>query len=398
MPNPTCETLRLLRALHRVDRLRPDPTDDQNRVAHSAQARRSLAALQQDPATWLDWLAQHELAGYCLAMLASAGLAGELRPEVGEPLANAYRRQVRRNRRLLELLVELDQRLTQAGVHFLVLKGFLSSVRFAGGMQRRLMWDLDILILPQDLVAVMTVAAGMGLSSPAGRRLDPRALLRRMHAIEFRGKRGTVDIHWVFRNRLGMRRSYDQALRNAQPLRLAFSPEPTVNETPPGPELRAEQAQQPSPGLTVQAIGDLDSLTMAALGLANDIERSHIKLRKVWDLYLILDRIDADTDWRGWLTQLEQERSLNTVLNILSFCLKLVDAEADCPCIATLLHRYDDKLLLSRRETIAAVMARPRQSLGNRWLMSRLQPISTARYWAWWLGTLPLRYFYGRNI
>jgi hypothetical protein len=385
----------LLRALHRIDRPRRAPAEG---AAHLAQARRSLAALQQDPAAWLDWLARHELAGYCLAMSTAAGLAEELRPEVAEPLADAYRRQVRRNRRLLELLVELDQGLTQAGVHFLVLKGFLNSVRFAGGMQRRLMWDLDILILPQDLVAVMTVAAGMGLSSPAGRGLDPRALLRRMHAVEFRGKRGTVDIHWVFRNRLGMRRTYDQALRNAQPLRLAFSPEPTLNETPPGPELRAQQAQQPSQGITVQAIGDLDSLTMAALGLANDIERSHIKLRKVWDLYLILDRIDAGTDWGNWLAQLEQERCQNMVLNIFAFCLKLVDAEADCPRIATLLQRYNDKLVLSHRETIAAVMARPRQSLSNRLLMSRLQPISMARYWAWWIGTLPLRFFYGRNI
>jgi hypothetical protein len=187
---------------------------------HLAQARRALAVLQQDPAAWLAWLRHHELAGYCLAMLTATGLAGELPPALAEPLADAYRRQVRRNERLLTLLLELNQGLTQADVPFLVMKGFLTSLRFAGGMHRRLMWDQDILIRPTDLAATMAVAEGLGLRARAGRGLDPQHLVRHLHAIELVGKRRSIDIHWVFRNRRGMRRTYDQALGSAQTLRL----------------------------------------------------------------------------------------------------------------------------------------------------------------------------------
>jgi len=196
--------------------------------------------------------------------------------------------------------------------------------------------------------------------------------LRRLHAIELLDERRNLDIHWVFRNRQGMRRTYAETIATAQPLELG--------------------------AVRVHGIGDLDTLTMACLGLGNDIERSHVRLRKVWDVYLIAEGIDAWADWEGWLERLAREGSLKTVLNVLSFCLLAVAAADDCPRLRARLERHADALLIHDAAMIPRIMRRPRQSLGNRMLMSRLQPVSVARYWVWWLGTLPVRYWHGRNV
>jgi hypothetical protein len=358
------DALVLLRHLRRIDA--------EGSVPSEPMATEQLARLQAAPDAWLDWLEHHELAGYCGALLADTGLDDALVPAARERLTHAHRRQSRRNRRLLELLRALKARLEEAGAPFLLIKGFVVSVRFAGGLDRRLMWDQDILVRPRDLGVVMTAGESLGLRARAGSGLDPARLTRVLHAIELLDAKHKLDIHWVFRNRRGMRLGYDDLAPAARPLELN--------------------------GTTVQAISDLDLLVVSALSLLNDMERSNVRLRKVWDVYLMVTQLDADTDWALWLQRPDVLPLRRPLLNVIAFVLALVADGNDSPRLRALLAEHADLLRIAEPEVARRIARRRRQSLVNRWLMSRVQPVPAAHWWAWWLGTLPVRVWHGRKL
>ena len=363
--DPGPHAIALLRDLDRLDR---NPADAPERSDIAARIER----LQAPPDAWADWLEHHQLGGYCLALLQDTRLDSALLPAARERLALAHRRQVRRNERLLALLLALKARLDEAGIPFLLIKGFAVSVRFAGGLDRRLMWDQDILIRPRDLGPVMAAAESFGLRAQAGTGFNPERLTRVLHAIELKDLKRKLDVHWVFRNRAGMRRGYDAAATNAQLLQLG-------------------DAQ-------LLAISDLDLLAMSCLSLLNDMERSNVRLRKVWDVYLMVKQLDATTDWTAWLDHPDLVPLRRTLLNVMAFCLALAACDEDCPQLRGQLDGQRDVLLMADRGRAECFMRRHRQSLINRGLMARLQPVPAIHYWAWWLGTLPLRIWHGRKL
>lgn len=317
-------------------------------------------------------LERHELAGYCHALLRDDAMADCLPANDRARLKSAYERQQKRNQLLLTLLSELRERLDDAGVTFLVMKGFLQSVRYAGGIDRRFMWDQDIIIRPDDLEKTIEVTEDMGLHAMSGGEAGTAQLLRHLHAVERVDVKRKVDIHWVFRNRRGGRKSYAQVAQRAQTVRIGDS--------------------------DYQAISDMDSLTLATLGLADDIEHNRIKLRKVWDIYLILHHIDATADWDAWFLELEADGSLSTAVNVLSFCLLILNAGEDVPNARHALQTHQDLLFVNSEAEAHSIMAREGWNPANRILISRTQPDSAFRYWASWLAGLPARKWHYRKL
>ena len=363
--DPGPDAIALLRDLDRLDR---NPADAPERSDIAARIER----LQAPPDAWADWLEHHQLGGYCLALLQDTSLDGALLPAARERLALAHRRQVRRNERLLDLLLALKARLDEAGIPFLLIKGFAVSVRFAGGLDRRLMWDQDILIRPRDLGPVMAAAESFGLRAQAGTGLDTARLTGVLHAIELMDPKRKLDVHWVFRNRRGMRLGYDDLAPAARLLTMD--------------------------GTQVLAISDLDLLVVSCLSLLNDMERSNVRLRKVWDVYLMVKQLDAATDWTAWLDQPDLVPLRRTLLNVMAFCLALTAGDEDWPHLRGLLECHGERLLIGDRGRAEHFMRRRRQSLVNRGLMARLQPAPAVHYWAWWLRTLPVRVWHGRKL
>ena len=353
--NPALATL--LRRLHQGDISGARETIDQN----PSGAHELTASLEH-----------HELAGYCHALLRDEAMLHFLPADSRVRLESAYERQQKRNQLLLDLLGELRERLDDAGVPFLVMKGFLQSVRYAGGIDRRFMWDQDITIRPDDLEKTLEVTESMGLHAMSGGEAGTAQLLRHLHAVERVDGKRKVDIHWVFRNRQGGRKSYDDIAQHAQTVRIGDS--------------------------DYQAISDLDSLTLSILGLADDIEHNRIKLRKIWDIYLILHHIDTTADWNSWFSELETDGSLSTTVNVLSFCLLILDAAEDVPNASRALQTRQDLLFVNSKPEANSIMAREGWNPANRILISRTQPDSALRYWASWLAGLPARKWHYRKL
>jgi Uncharacterised nucleotidyltransferase len=138
-------------------------------------------------------------------------------------------------------------------------------------------------------------------------------------------------------------------------------------------------------------LSDTDHLLTAAVGLAADVQTSHHNLRKIWDLYMMLRLLDADTDWDAFMAERQAEGSLKLVLNMFMFCLLLLGAEADCPRLNQTIAAHRRLLLITSERQAAAIFGRGRQHLANRVLFSRLLPVSPPWYWSRWLLTLPVR-------
>lgn len=337
----------------------------------TAEARARLPALAHDADNLCGQLERSRLAGHFYLMARDLPLETCLPPAGIAMLASAAEQQLVRARRCRALLDLVGQKLSRAGIPFLTLKGLSLAQRFFGGVDRRFMWDVDILVQPPALDAAVRALADAGLHPAAGAQLNPRSRLWGIHAIEVRGEAGAVDIHHTLRRLPGIRFDIDPFWENAQ----AFSVD----------------------GKAYRTLSDLDTLLTVAVGLGTDIQTGHHNLRKIWDLYRILRALDTDTDWEAFLARREREGSQKLVLNVLAFCLLLLDAHTDCPRLAQALQGQNGQLLVVNEDHARAVFSRPRQHLGNRLLFSRLLPTPLPRYWLGWSLTLPARVWHYRK-
>ncbi|MFU8765833.1 MAG: nucleotidyltransferase family protein, partial [Haliea sp.] len=168
------------------------------------QATALLAAAADQGEAICTLLVQSRLAGH-FHMLCSALPLRDYLPAAGiTALETAAVQQLARASRCRALLPIIDQQLTGAGIPYVVLKGLFLAQRFFGDIDKRFMWDVDILVQPQYLDATVEALAGADLHRPAGVTMDPRNPLWGIHAIDVRGTIGAVDIHHVIRRLPGM--------------------------------------------------------------------------------------------------------------------------------------------------------------------------------------------------
>ena len=289
-----------------------------------------------------------------------------------QALSDAYERQVRVNRDYLALLCEMRDRLAAEGVPLLLLKGLFLAVRFGGGSDRHFMWDADILVHPEHVRSALHAARGLGLST-VGSRL-PISILDRvnLHAIEVSHRGRAIDIHWRFRNRPGYAIDYPSIWSDAQSISID--------------------------GEAFRAPADADALLLALLEIAGDMERSHIKLRSLWTIGLMLRELDAQLDWAAFFALRRIEGLLPLTVNMLGFCLAIANSHEGFPRLVMALKELVVTPLIAGRDTALRILARPRQHLANRDLYARLQPRGRLFYWGWWLGSAPLRFALSGNL
>ncbi len=316
-------------------------------------------------------LQSNRLAGYFYVLIKDTPILSRFPSETVTALEDQYHRQAQSSQRNLRLIAAIRQRFDDAELPFLTLKGLYQSQRFFGDINHRFMWDLDILVHPGDLDAAIAEVQKVGLALRSAELVDVRKGLWGIHAVEMRGEAGKVDIHIALRNLPGMQFDYDTIWRNSHSFDVH--------------------------GINLPTICDADTLLMATLGVATDIQRGAHNLRKIWDIYILLLQLDPLTDWDTFFSHREQEGSLKMILNVFSFVVQLLDVSADCPQLATSMSRRKSLLLITSEAQAVAVFERRRKHLANRILFSRLLPVLAVRYWAQWLLLTPLRFLYYRK-
>ena len=316
-------------------------------------------------------LTQNKLAGYLYSLIDESGISEQVSEELLQTLQYSYTKQVRRNDRLLELLTHIQEVLDSASIPFLNLKGIYLSQRFMGDFRCRFMWDLDILVRPDDLDRAIDAAKNAGLEHKSRVPLDPRSQRWGLHATELKSDLGNIDIHCALRNLPGINFNYDKIWATSGTFSVDGASFPTID--------------------------DEHTLLIALLGVGTDIQCSHHNLRKILDIYLILLALDDSTDWDEFFANRQAEGSLKLVLNVVAFCIHYLAVLPDCPNLARKMESRKELILIENRTAAESIYMRRRQSIVNRIFFSRLLPVSMPSYWAWWLLPLPIRYWHYRR-
>tara|TARA_R110000823_G_scaffold295738_3_gene415586 strand:- start:35405 stop:36502 length:1098 start_codon:yes stop_codon:yes gene_type:complete len=324
-------------------------------------ARDSLLAL----------LGRNQLGGYFHLLIKDGPLQSLLPAVEAAELEKAYLTQAERAHSHLVLLKQLQQCFERRNVPFVVLKGLYISHRFFGDISKRFMWDLDVLVHPEDLQLALEAAESMGLAPTAELPVDVTDPRWGIHAVELADQRGKVDIHIALRNLPGIHIDLDRQWRHARPYTIDGAPLPCAS--------------------------DEDTLFLCCLGLGTDMRRGRFNLRKVWDVYLMLRQIDGTIDWPAFLAQRDREGALQLVINTLAFVIFLIDCAEECPSVVAALQPHSRRLIIGSTEDALALYGRRQSTLHNHRLFSRLLPIPAWRYWLQWLVTAPARRLYYRG-
>jgi len=317
-------------------------------------------------------LARRRLAGYLHTLIGDAGLGGYLPRQANHTLADSYRRQVNQCESSLGLLKAVQREMIGASVPFLTMKGFYLAQRYLGDFRRRFMWDIDILVHGHDLDKAITAISKTGLRVQLGAAFNYRRNFWGIHALEARGEAGKIDIHHAIRTLPGIKLDHDRIWRSAQ--------EFTID------------------GTRFATLGDEDTLFTAAIGLSTDIQTSHHRLRKIWDIYMMLRSMDEVTDWDSFFSDRQKEGSLGLVINAISFCILLTGAKGDFPELNKAMARRRESVVISTEHEADTIYLRGRQNLANRVLFSRMLPTSPLNYWFNWLTSLPVRSWHFRRM
>ena len=317
-------------------------------------------------------LARRRLAGYLHTLISDAGLSGSVPRQASETLADNYRSQVAQCEASLRLLKAVQTEMAAAAVPFLTMKGFYLAQRFLGDFRRRFMWDIDILVRLQDLDNTIAALAKTGLRLQSGKGFRYTRNFWGIHAVEVVGEAGKIDVHHAIRTLPKIQLDHDRIWRTAQEFTLT--------------------------GTRFATLSEEDTLFTAAIGLSTDIQNSHHRLRKIWDIYMMLRTMDQTADWDSFFVRCQEDGSLKLVINAISFCILLIDATEDFPELNKAMTRHRESVIVIDRLEAETIYLRGRQHLANRLLFSRLLPTSPLHYWFNWLTSLPVRSWHFRKM
>jgi hypothetical protein len=229
-----------------------------------------------------------------------------LAPQIAIPpgwLARAQRRlygTLVRNTTLADTLVEVLGALQAAGVEGLPVKGVVLAETIYGGLERRSLGDIDVLVRPDDLERARATLAELGFRQPRGLDLDFDIAFHPFHDPPYyraaAGGEICLELHW--------------ALWNPSFFRLGS-----------GPLWQRSRVVQVH-GVGMRTLTPEDML----LHLAIHRSRSALRLRFVCDTAELLRRHAAALDWEYVLAQARAAGARTTLFYTLSLAQELLAA------------------------------------------------------------------------
>lgn len=312
-----------------------------------------------------EFVTRHHLSGYVYLILADSPAQQAFPPDFIDYLRSSYTRQRTKNDRMLKELKLLSSILSSAGQEFILLKGPYLAKRFYGGIDRRIFWDIDILIRRKDLARAAQLLQQDGFKRTSRVLIHELLATHFTHAFDFARPGLTVDLHWA----LGTRPSYDIDYEDIWEQREKL----LLN------------------GESFSVLSDEYSLLFTIISIFRDIEVSKIRLRSFLDLHMILKTIPYHFDWDGFLEARKREHLFKISLNILSLFLRLFACHDEFPDLARALSHRESSLVSTDEKTFWKLITHSRLGLAQRMWASRLYEGSRSRLLLWWIVSLPFR-------
>jgi hypothetical protein len=302
---------------------------------------------------------------HMLPVIEASPLADRLPASFVEELRSFRSASRKRQEALIDGLIALARELEAGGHEFILLKGPYVAERFFGGIDRRMFWDIDVLVRREAAPAVERLLLAQGFTRRSGGLLGMTVTRRFVHALDFDRPGLALDLHWLLSLHPSLRIDYDAIWRD----RGRF-------------ELR---------GASFFVLSDEYEVLTRLLEIVRDFERGATRLKLFADLYFVLSAIEASFDWDGFFERRRREHAARVSAHALALFLDLFDFGAHFPRLAAATAR---ELAVSggRRHPNPQSLLEP--SFGayrNKVWVSGLYECSRSSYGAWWLGTLPFR-------
>lgn len=312
-----------------------------------------------------DFITTHQLRGYVYSVLADSPTRKGFPQDLVDHLQSSYIRQRTRNEEMIRELKLLSSIFSRAGQEFILLKGPYLAKRFYGGIDRRVFWDIDILIRRKDLARAAQLLQQYGFKRTSRVLIHERLTTHFTHAFDFAKPGLTVDLHWA----LGTRPSYDIDYEDIWEQREKL----LLN------------------GESFSVLSDEYSLLFTIISIFRDIEVSKIRLRSFLDLHMILKTIHYHFDWDGFLEARKREHLFKISVNILSLFLRLFACHDEFPDLARALSHRESSLVSTDEKTFGKLITHSRLGLAQRMWAARLYEGSRSRLLLWWIVSLPFR-------
>jgi len=315
-----------------------------------------------DAGRFVAFAAEHQLAGFVHAAIADTPMLAALPAVARERLTAAFIRQWATNERLAQELREVRQVFQSAGCQFVLLKGLHLAIAYHGGVDRRGMSDLDILVRKDDLARAVSLLAGRGYQRPAGAWLNWRVASKFTHACELERNGIPLDLHWALVAHPSYRLDYD--------------------------EIWARRRRFDADGAEVHVLDDEHALTFQVLAIAKDLELGTVTLKAFVDLYAITRAFDAEQAWEPFFAARHREHTARTAAAMLALMLSMFDATGEFPVLDACLDRSATPPV---PPGLVERVAMRRRSLSDRLWAVGLYETSLLRAGAWWALSLPFR-------
>jgi len=315
----------------------------------------------------LDGYCHRERMGpYVYASIKKLNLDALFPRRVLRALEGQYREQQQKSKALAETLNAIHGEFGRARIDHMLLKGFHLAQTYWGGTDKRFIWDLDILVKPEDLPAVFSALSNCGFERNRN-ILRLFSLFRLMtHAIGCERVDGlSLDLHWTFRTLPGARLDHDAVWERGETFRLF------------GGNYRAPCAEH--------------LLLLIVLGIAHDIVRCKCRLRGLWDVYLLL-RAHPEFDWPVFFVNREKDGFIGIAVEILWIIIWRLDCRDEFPALVKMLEESFWARRPADTRLASLLRAKPGRSYWNLGWYARLQPVSQRRFLLWWIWTAPFRY------
>ena len=300
-----------------------------------------------------------------LHALAASGLTEQLSEEHQVALAERRDRQATRYAVLEKGLVRVASVFEAVAVPFMLLKGPYLAARFYGDPQGREFVDIDLLVQCADRRRAFGILekAGFALRS---RVLGSEALTAFfVHGFDFIAAGFNLDLHW----------------------RLSRHPSFRADES----LIWKRRGVFLLDDRRYSVLADEDEITLGVLALLRDIARGRPKLKNVADLIQIVASVDATMAWDALFAAGRCNGTYGPLVNVLSLCLDVADAQDLAPHLAGILARHSVRRVRSDPAGAPLCVPPARTGLANKLWAARSHDAALGSSLAWWAVSLPFR-------
>jgi len=318
----------------------------------------------------VDWPAlqsvadEHRLTGYLSARLHAGNATAHVAPEFLVHARRIYLQQWVRTGQLFREMERIARRLDADGVPYLFFKGPLLARRLYDELGNRAIHDIDLMIPRADAMARYESAFTALGYRRSSRLLLPLAWSQYwLYQLEYRRDGLTLEPHWNLQRHPSLDLDRERMWRERVLLKT------------PG-------------GVTVTALSDEYTLVANLLSVPTDLQNASLKLRTLFELYLLWSRFPVRYDWVAFWKRRRAEHTWKLAQVVLAVVEDLF-GPTDLACHMVTPPPEDCRRLA---DELGAQLFAPatgewrRKQLAMRLFESPL-PVSIA----WWAVTLPAR-------